>query len=117
VKRKIGWAVVGLGELALGEVMPAFRECNISEPVALVSGHPDKARKVAEAYGIRPEAIYNYENYDSIAEDKRVEVIYIILPNSMHEQTLRVINIKERGHVMSSTDSPCAFRSSIARLK
>lgn len=26
VKRKVGWAVVGLGDLALKEVMPAFRE-------------------------------------------------------------------------------------------
>jgi hypothetical protein len=41
VKRKVGWAIVGLGELALEEVMPAFREAKLSEPVALVSGHPD----------------------------------------------------------------------------
>lgn len=70
--------------------MPAFRECKWSEPVALVSGHPDKARKVAEVYGIKPDAIYHYENYDRLAEDRRVEVIYIILPNSMHaEYTIR----------------------------
>src|SRR5215207_6596192 len=40
VARKAGWAVVGLGQLALEEVMPAFRACQLSRPVALVSGHP-----------------------------------------------------------------------------
>ncbi|RYD84519.1 MAG: Gfo/Idh/MocA family oxidoreductase [Verrucomicrobiaceae bacterium] len=88
--RKIGWAIVGLGELALEEVMPAFLETRLSKPVALVSGHPEKARKIAEAYGVKPEAIYNYENYDQLAQNKEVEVIYIILPNSMHaEFTIR----------------------------
>jgi predicted dehydrogenase len=90
VLRKIGWAVVGLGGLALGEVMPAFREARLSYPAALVSGHPDKARKVAEVYGVKPEAIYDYDNFDTLAANKEVEVIYVVLPNSMHaEFTIR----------------------------
>src|SRR5438128_2193819 len=43
-KRKVGWAVVGLGELALGQSIPAFRESEWGRVVALVSGHPEKAR-------------------------------------------------------------------------
>ena len=87
---KIGWAIVGLGQLALEEIMPAFRECKLSRPMALVSGHPDKAKKIARAYGINPEAIYDYENYDRLAENKEIDAIYIVLPNSMHaEFTLR----------------------------
>lgn len=88
--RTVGYAIVGLGQLALEEIMPAFAECQWSRPVALVSGHADKAKKVAEAYGIAQDAIYNYENYDKLAADKRVEAIYIVLPNSMHaEFTIR----------------------------
>ncbi len=99
VKHKVGWAIVGLGELALEEVMPAFREAKFSEPVALVSGHPDKARKVAEAYGMEPKNIYDYQSYDRLAENSRVEVIYIILPNTMHaEYTLR--GFKAGKHVL-----------------
>src|SRR3954471_17682308 len=37
--KPLGWAVVGLGKLALEEVMPAFRLCKLSRPTALVSGH------------------------------------------------------------------------------
>ncbi len=83
-KRKIGYAIVGLGELSLEEILPAFGACHLSKPVALVSGHPDKARQVADAFEISHDAIYGYEDYDRIANDKRVDVIYIVLPNSMH---------------------------------
>jgi predicted dehydrogenase len=97
--RKVGYAIVGLGQLALEEIMPAFAECKRSAPVALVSGHPEKAKKVAAAYGMNPDAIYNYENYDRLGEDKRVEVIYIVLPNSMHaEFTIR--GLKAGKHVL-----------------
>ena len=91
-KKKIGWAVVGLGQLALGQIMPAFGLCDLSEPTALVSGHPDKAKTVAGAYGIEKNAIYNYENFDKILEDDRIDVVYIVLPNSMHaEFTVRAL--------------------------
>jgi predicted dehydrogenase len=89
-KKKIGWAVVGLGRLALGQIMPAFKESRLSRPVALVSGHPDKAKKVAELYGVDPKSIYNYENYDSIKDNPEIEAVYVVLPNSMHaEYTIR----------------------------
>ena len=99
VKRKLGFAIVGLGELALEEVMPAFAECKYAKPTALVSGHLDKARKVAEAYGIDANSIYNYETYDQLADHAEVDVIYIILPNSMHaEYTIR--GFKAGKHVL-----------------
>ncbi|MDP1590260.1 MAG: Gfo/Idh/MocA family oxidoreductase [Prosthecobacter sp.] len=97
--KQLGWAIVGLGELALNEVMPAFAECELAKPVALVSRHPDKAQRVAEFYHIERDAIYNYDNYDRLAQDPRVDVIYIILPNSMHaEYTIR--GLKAGKHVL-----------------
>jgi predicted dehydrogenase len=99
VKRKVGWAIVGLGKLAIKEVMPAFQEAKLSEPVALVSGHPEKARKIAEVYGLDPNNIYDYQSYDRVASNNRVEAIYIILPNNMHEEyTLR--GLKAGKHVL-----------------
>src|SRR5688500_11276934 len=41
LNKPVGWAIVGLGQLALAEVMPAFRETKLARPVALVSGHPE----------------------------------------------------------------------------
>ena len=85
-KRKAGWAVVGLGELALGEVLPAIRSCENTRLVALVSGHPEKARKVADAYQVKHDAVYTYEDFDRIRDNPEIDVVYIALPNSMHAE-------------------------------
>lgn len=91
-ERKIGWAVVGLGELSLGEILPAFAQCNLSKLVALVSGHPDKAKQVAAAYGVEEKAIFDYASFDRIADSREIDVVYIVLPNSMHaEYTIRAL--------------------------
>ncbi|RYD32612.1 MAG: twin-arginine translocation signal domain-containing protein [Verrucomicrobiaceae bacterium] len=92
VERKVGWALVGLGQLSLEEILPAFSQCRLTQPVALVSGHPDKARQVAKAYGVKENAILNYDSFDSMVENKEIEVVYIVLPNSMHaEFTIRAL--------------------------
>ncbi|PAW75661.1 MAG: hypothetical protein B9S38_00760 [Verrucomicrobiia bacterium Tous-C4TDCM] len=80
--KKAGWAIVGLGQLALEEILPAFAGCKRSKPVALVSGHRDKALEVAREYDIAENAIYDYQDFDRIAEDPRVEVVYIYSINA-----------------------------------
>ena len=88
--KKVGWAIVGLGSLAINQILPAFAKCEKSKVVALVSGHPDKAQKLAQRYGVESKNIYNYQNYDSLKDNPEVDVIYIVLPNSMHpEYTIR----------------------------
>src|SRR5205823_1440249 len=91
--KKLGWAVVGLGHLALGQVMPAFAKCELSQCTALVSGHPDKAKDNAQKYNVNPKNIYNYENYDNIKDNPEIDIVYNILPDSMHaEYTIRALN-------------------------
>jgi predicted dehydrogenase len=98
--KKLGWAVVGLGSLAINQILPAFAECEKSKVVALVSGHPDKANKLALRYGVNGKNIYNYQNYDSLKDNPEVDVIYIVLPNSMHaEYTVR--GLQAGKHVLS----------------
>jgi len=88
--KKIGYAIVGLGELALTQVMPAFALCEHARPVAVVSGHRDKAEKVADHYQIDRKAIYDYKSYESMKDNPAIDVVYVILPNSMHaEYTIR----------------------------
>ena len=88
--KKLGWAIVGLGSLSINQILPAFAKCEKSKVVALVSGHPDKANKLALRYGVNPKNIYNYQNYDTIKDNPEVDIIYIVLPNGMHaEYTVR----------------------------
>ncbi len=97
--KKVGYALVGLGQLAVWQLLPAFDKCEKSKVVALVSGHPDKANKLALRYNVNPKNIYNYENYDSLKDNPEVDVIYIVLPNSMHpEYTIR--GFKAGKHVL-----------------
>ena len=88
--RKLGWAIVGLGSLAINQILPAFAKCETSRVTALVSGSPEKAQKLALRYGVPEKHIYSYANYDSIRDNPDVDVVYVVLPNSMHaEYTIR----------------------------
>jgi len=88
--RKIGYGIVGLGRISMGQFMPGVRISQHSRITALVSGHRDKAEKAADQYGVPHSSIYNYENYGDIGHNPEVDAVYIALPNSMHaEYTIR----------------------------
>ena len=84
--RQLGFAVVGLGKLAIGEVLDAFAAARRAKLGALVSGNRDKALRVAAQYGVPQDAIYDYAGYDRIAGDPRIDVVYIALPNALHAE-------------------------------
>ncbi len=87
---RVGFAIVGIGRLTLEALMPAFGRSKHCKAVALVSGDRDKATRLARQHGIREDAIYDYAGFDRIAQNPEVEVVYIVLPNSMHaEYTVR----------------------------
>ena len=93
--RSWGWVY-----LAINQILPAFAKCEKSKVVALVSGHPDKANKLALRYGVDAKNIYNYQNYDQLKNNPEVDVIYIVLPNGMHaEYTVR--GFEAGKHVLS----------------
>jgi glucose-fructose oxidoreductase len=96
---RIGVAVVGLGKLSLEQIIPALRKTTGVKFAALVSGHPDKARRVAAENNLPADAIYSYEDFDRIARDPRVGIVYIVLPNFLHkEYTIRAF--KAGKHVL-----------------
>jgi predicted dehydrogenase len=98
--RSIGYCIVGLGRISMQHFMPAVKTSARSRVVALVSGHRDKADKIAAEYGVAPSSIYTYQNYDAIAENRAIDAVYIALPNSMHaEYSIRAA--KAGKHVLS----------------
>jgi len=87
--RKTGYCVIGLGRIA-GHFMPGVRSTTTSEITGLVSGHRDKAERIAAEYGVPSSSIYNYETFDEIAHNPAIDAVYVALPNSMHaEYTIR----------------------------
>jgi predicted dehydrogenase len=88
-ERQTGYAIIGLGRIA-DIFMSGVRASSNSRVTALVSGHRDKALRIASDYGVPENSIYNYENFDSIISNKAVDAVYVALPNSMHaEYTIR----------------------------
>jgi predicted dehydrogenase len=91
--KKIGYCVVGLGRISMNQFMPGVKISKDSKIVALVSGHRDKAERIADEYNVPHSAIYNYQNYDSIRDNPAIDAVYIALPNGMHaEYTIRAAN-------------------------
>jgi predicted dehydrogenase len=92
-QKKLGFCVVGIGSLAKNQIIPALANTQHAKLVALVSGHaPEKAPPIVEKFGLNPKYVYNYENYDSIKDNPDIDVVYIVLPNSMHaEYTVRAL--------------------------
>ena len=85
-QKKLGIALVGLGYYSTGLLMPALEKTEHVKLVGLVTGTPEKAKKYGEKYGIPKTNIYNYQNFDDIASNPAIDVVYIVLPNSMHKE-------------------------------
>lgn len=81
-KKKIRYAVVGLGWIAQESVLPAFENSGNSELVALVTGDPEKARELGEAYEVK--RTLGYAEYDALLRERQIDAVYIANPNSEH---------------------------------
>lgn len=104
----VGFAVIGLGDYALKQIMPRVDQSDRTHIAALVSGNPEKLRRVGEAYGVPPEARYSYEGFAEIAANPAVEAVYIVLPTGLHaEWATRAFAAGK--HVMS--EKPMALSS------
>ena len=80
----VGYAIVGLGDFALKQIMPRIGQASRSHIAALVSGNPAKLTRVAEAYSVPETSRYSYEDFDRIADDAGVDAVYVILPTALH---------------------------------
>jgi predicted dehydrogenase len=88
--RKLGYCIVGLGRISMQHFMPATKTSQYARVTAIVSGHRDKAERVAAEYGVPAKNIYSYDNYNGIAGNPDIDAVYIALPNSMHaDYTIR----------------------------
>jgi predicted dehydrogenase len=86
-RKKVGYCVVGIGSLTKNQIVPALAKCEHAKLVALVSGHAaEKAPPIVEKYGLNPQYVYSYENFNAIRDNPEIDVVYVVLPNSMHEE-------------------------------
>ncbi|MCC8407554.1 Gfo/Idh/MocA family oxidoreductase [Mucilaginibacter sp. UR6-1] len=84
--KKLGIALVGLGGYSRGQLAPALLETQHCYLAGLVTGTPSKADEWSKKYNIPDKNIYNYSNFDDIANNPAIDIVYVVLPVSMHKE-------------------------------
>lgn len=101
---KLRVALVGLGNYArlLANGIQQSQYCTVA---GLVTGTPAKEKSWGKQYHVPEKNIYNYHNFDAIADNPDIDLVYVVLPNAMHKEY--VIRAAKAGkHVI--TEKPMA---------
>ncbi len=85
-QRSLGVALVGLGSYSTYQLAPALAQTQFCHLAGIVTGTKEKESIWASKYNLAAGSIYNYQNFDKIAENKEIDIIYVVLPNSMHAE-------------------------------
>lgn len=111
-KDRLGVALVGLGYYSTDLLAPALQQTKHCYLAGIVTGTPSKAEAWKKKYNIPDKNIYNYQRFDEIANNPDIDVVYVVLPPSMHrEYSVRAANAGK--HVwcekpMAMTEKECA---------
>lgn len=82
-------AIMGLGGYAT-RVADAMKDCKKAKLVGVISGTPSKIKDWQGKYNIPEKNCYNYENFDTIKNNKDIDAVYVITPNALHhDNTIR----------------------------
>jgi glucose-fructose oxidoreductase len=115
-KEKLGIALVGLGYYSTDLLAPALQTTEKCYLAGIVTGSPEKAEKWKQKYNIPDKNIYNYQNFDSIANNLDIDIVYVVLPPSMHkEYTIRAA--KAGKHVFCEKPMAPSVNDCMAMIK
>jgi glucose-fructose oxidoreductase len=85
-KERLGVALVGLGYYSTDLLAPALEQTKHCYLAGIVTGTPSKAEAWKSKYNLPDKNIYDYSNFDKIANNPDIDVIYVVLPPSMHKE-------------------------------
>ncbi|MEO5599647.1 MAG: Gfo/Idh/MocA family oxidoreductase [Cyclobacteriaceae bacterium] len=85
-KKNLGVALVGLGSYSEKQLAPALKETKHCDLVGVVSGDSEKLKKWSRQYNLKEKNLYGYDNFDNIKSNDDIDIVYIVLPNSMHAE-------------------------------
>ena len=85
-KKKLGVILVGLGNYSKNILGKALTEAELCYLAGVVSGSGAKAKEWAKEYGFPEKNIYDYKNFKNIADNKDIDIVYVVTPNSLHAE-------------------------------
>src|SRR3954469_14492184 len=83
-QRKLGVALVGLGNLATNQIAPALQKTRNCRLAGIVTGTPSKAAEWKTKYGIADKSVYDYSTMNRLADNKDIDIVYVVTPNALH---------------------------------
>jgi len=83
-RKRIGFALCGLGGLSTYQLAPALQKTEFCRLAGIITGTPSKALKWQSQYRIADRNIYNYETMHRIADDPDIDVVHVVTPNALH---------------------------------
>lgn len=83
-RKKLGFALCGLGSLSTHQIAPALLKTTNCRLAGIITGTPAKAARWKVQYGIPDKNIYSYETMHRIVDNPDVDVVYVVTPNAIH---------------------------------
>ncbi len=78
--RKVRWGVLGVAKIATEKVIPAMKDGECAEIVAIASRDRGRAEAAAKVLGLSKA----YGSYDELLADPDIDAVYNPLPNHLH---------------------------------
>ena len=85
-RKKMGIALVGLGNYSENLLLPAIRRSEYWKLAGVVTGSREKGERWARANDFPSKNIFSYDTMDRIAGNPDIDVVYVVTPNSMHAE-------------------------------
>ncbi len=86
VTKKLGVALVGLGNYSRGQLGPALRATHYCQLAGVVTGDPAKGAKWAHDYGFPETSVYGYDTMARLADNPDIDIVYVVTPNGLHAE-------------------------------
>lgn len=84
-RKKLGVALLGLGNYSANLLAPALQHTEHCELRGIITGTESKISKWQRKYGIQDSNVYTYDTMDEIANNKDIDVIYVVTPTGTHK--------------------------------
>ena len=84
--RPLGMVLVGLGKYSTGQLGPALKQTTLCKLVGVVTGSRDKGLQWSKDYGFPEKNIYSYDTMHQMADNKDIDIVYIVTPNGLHAE-------------------------------
>jgi len=85
-QRKIGVALLGLGNYSENLLAPALQHTRHCELKGIVTGSSEKIPKWQKKYGITDSNVYQYDTMDELANNPDIDVVYVVTPTATHKK-------------------------------